>query len=163
VSANAAREVAANLAVIRDRAATVAPVAAAAAGGQAGEAMVKSLLTLRSHPAGTRTPSAPGDPPAKVSGDLARSVQRTPAASTGPGRASTTWGPTVIYGPVQEYGATIHVRARKVLADKAHGHFFGTQVTLPARPYVGPATRILIATGTFADVSSAAFAGALGF
>lgn len=162
MSANAARDVAANLRVIRDRATVAAPVAAAAAAGQAGEAMVKTLLTRTSHPSGTRTPSAPGSPPSRISGNLARSVQRTPAASTGPGRAMTAWGPTVIYGPVQEYGTTIHVRSKQVLANRSTGQFFGTHVTLPPRPFMRPATRLLIDSGTFTRVSGAAFVAALG-
>ena len=124
--------------------------------------MVKVLLTQQSHGAGTPTPSPPGTPPAKISGVLARSVMRTPTQRIGPGIAYTTWGPTVVYGPVQEYGAIITAKSARVLANRATGQVFGVQVTIPARPYMSRGTELLISSGTFTRVQSAAFLAALG-
>jgi len=160
VSANAAAEVAARLRVIRDRAATRAPVAAATAAGKAGETKVKMVLQLRTHEAGTPTPSPKGAPPAKVSGDMARSVQRVPTALAGVGRAVTMWGPTVIYGPVHEYGATVTARNFPQLGNPEVG-FFGPQVKIPKRPFMAPSTRRLIESGMWTRVTGTAFVAAL--
>lgn|GEM_PF-1933602 len=161
MAVNAAADAAARLRVIRDRAATTAPVAAATAAGRAGETMVKMTLQLRTHALGTPTPSPRGSPPAKISGDLARSVQRTPAVLTGPGRAMTAWGPTLFYGTVQEFGyPDITAKNFPVLGNPAAG-FFGKSVTIPARPFMRPSAVKLIESGTFGKVTGKAFLAAL--
>jgi hypothetical protein len=161
VSVNAAAEVSVRLRLIAERAARPAPVAAATAAGRAGETLVKVVLTKRSHALGTPTPSPKGSPPAKISGDLARSVQRTPTAPLGPGRAESTYGPTLFYGTVQEYGwPNIRAKNFPVLGNPTVG-FFGKEVTIPARPFMKPSTDLLIASGTAARVMTAAFLTAL--
>ena len=84
MAANAATEVAARLRVIAARAEREAPVAVVQALGRAGETATKLTLTKRTHTAGTRTPSAPGQPPAMVSGQLRRRIIRAPARAMGP-------------------------------------------------------------------------------
>jgi hypothetical protein len=161
VSANAAQEVIDRLQVIRGRAAAEATQAAATAGGKAGETLVKVTLLKMSHDAGTPTPSPKGSPPAKISGDLARSVQRTPTVLLAPGIASSTYGPTVIYGTVQEFGMPISVKRKQVLANVATGQIFGTSVVIPPRPFMRPTTVMLMESGKLAQAMADAFLAAL--
>lgn len=81
----------------------------------------RRLLSLRSHPRGTPTPSPAGAPPARISGDLRGSVQVDAAPEGGLGiyRASVRTG--LDYSWVQEFGGPV-----------------GRGSTLPARPYVKP-------------------------
>lgn len=79
----------------------------------------RTLLNLGSHPPGTRTGSAPGSPPWRISGHLTDSVTVRRARSTGPGRWEGQVGPTAVYGRVQELG--------------------GGPYSLPARPSLRPA------------------------
>jgi hypothetical protein len=85
------------------------------------EREAKTQLTSSSHPRGTPTPSAPGDPPSLVSGNLRRSVR-----VDGPNRHGRTgWegqvGPTADYGRIQELGG------------------YTEYSYLPPRPYMQPA------------------------
>lgn len=84
------------------------------------EARTKQLLSLTSHPPGTPTPSAPGSPPALISGALRRSI-----TVTDPTRIGDAWtvtvGPTIVYGRIQELGGTA-----------------GRGSQLPPRPYLAP-------------------------
>jgi hypothetical protein len=160
VSSNAAAEVARNLRGVRARAEISAPAAAATAAGQAGETMVKMVLQVRTHELGTPTPSQPGQPPAKISGALARSIQRTPTVRLGAGIASTAWGSKLIYAPVQEYGAVISAKNFPQLGNPTVG-FFGKHVRIPPRPFMELSTRRLMYSGTLTRVASAAFLEAL--
>jgi phage gpG-like protein len=91
------------------------------AAGYLVEARIKMLLTTSSHPPGTPTPSAPGDPPSLVTGTLRRSI--TVDAPTGPAnRRVIRVGPRVVYGRIQELGGIA-----------------GRGAVLPPRPYVRPA------------------------
>jgi HK97 gp10 family phage protein len=88
------------------------------------EKRAKEKLTTSSHAASEPTPSAPGEPPSLVTGNLRRSIKVTgPTLIT-----SSTWmgqvGPTAVYGRIQELGG---VTGR------------GGATTLPARPYMRPA------------------------
>lgn len=85
------------------------------------EAATKDKLALASHTAGTPTPSAPGDPPALVTGTLRRPIQVTGPEDLGGGRWLAQVGPTTIYGRIQELGGETRGR------------------TLPPRPYLEPA------------------------
>ena len=85
------------------------------------ERRAKQNLGLKSHKEGTPTPSAPGEPPALISGNLRRSITVAgPDAVT-----ANSWrgqvGPTAVYGRIQELGGPT-----------GHG-------VLPARPYLTPA------------------------
>lgn len=89
------------------------------------ERNAKQLLSLTSHPKGTKTPSRPGQPPSLVTGALKKSVKvRGPRAI--PGGYEALIGPTVVYGRIQELGG---------MAGK------GLRTRLPARPYMRPAMR----------------------
>lgn len=79
----------------------------------------RMLLNLGSHPPGTRTGSAPGSPPWRISGHLGDSVTVRRARSVGPGRWEGAAGPTAVYSRVQELG--------------------GGPYRLPARPSLRPA------------------------
>lgn len=79
----------------------------------------RTLLTLGSHPPGTRTGSPPGSPPWRITGHLTDSVTVRRARPLGPGRWEGSVGPTAVYGRVQELG--------------------GGPFRLPARPSLRPA------------------------
>jgi phage gpG-like protein len=145
MSANAAVDVVARLKVIRARAATVAPRAAVTAMSLTALKATQLELTRTSHPAGTPTPSRPGDPPSLVTGTLRRSIVATPAISAGPARYLATVGGTVIYARIQELGGTA-----------------GRGSVLPARPYLRPATEKLASSGTLTAVAAKAWTAALG-
>lgn len=85
------------------------------------------LLALSSHPPGTPTPSAPGQPPSLVSGALRRSITVEPPVHTAEGW-SIVVGPTIVYGRIQELGGN---------TGRNHATY------LPPRPYMRPAWAIL--------------------
>lgn len=161
MSVNAAADLAVTLRRMRARAAGPAVKAAATAAGRGGETATKMALQLTTHSAGTPTPSAPGAPPSKISGQLARSMQRAPTVVAGPGLASSTYGPTVIYGIVQEFGMTITVRSKQVLANTETGQVFGPTVTLPPRPFMRPTAVKFAESGMLAKLAGEAFTAAL--
>jgi phage gpG-like protein len=78
-------------------------------------------------------PSAPGSPPARRTGTLARSLRVKPAQSGGDS-ATARLAPHTVYARIQQLGGTIRVVRAKVLTDGKR--VFGKQVTLPARPYM---------------------------
>lgn len=84
------------------------------------ERRAKEKLTTSSHEPGTPTPSAPGEPPSLVTGNLRRSIKVTGPEEIGPARWRSEVGPTAIYGRIQELGG-----------DTGRG-------TLPPRPYMQP-------------------------
>jgi phage gpG-like protein len=102
-------------------------------------------LTFHTHPRGTPTPSAPGEPPALISGALRRSekVRRT---SHGPDVFAGGVGPTIVYGPIQERGGWT-----------GRGH----RSYLPPRPFQRPAAfnSIPKIRRLFADVWTRAIKG----
>jgi hypothetical protein len=82
------------------------------------------LLTQRSHARGTPTPSPPGSPPARISGDLAGSVKAHDPERHELGHWSAETAPDTPYAAIQEHG----------------GHAGrGGASHLPARPYMAPA------------------------
>ena len=85
---------------------------------------VQAVLTARSHGFSTKTPSAPGTPPAAISEALAASMMNEPAVMTGPADAMARSGPTIRYSRIQELGGD---------AGRDHASH------LPRRPYVEPA------------------------
>jgi phage gpG-like protein len=105
-----------------DRATAVATSAAA----EAVREKIHEKLTAQEHPPGTPTPSRSGDPPAKVSGRLANSVERGNVENRGFGDYAITVGPDAVYARIQELGG-----------DTGRGHL----THLPPRPYVAPAMR----------------------
>ncbi len=85
------------------------------------ERRTKQRLRTYTHPEGTPTPSPPGDPPAWVTGNLARSVDTEGPTLVAPGRWRGQVGPTAVYGRIQELGGVAGHGAR-----------------LDARPYLQP-------------------------
>lgn len=81
----------------------------------------RRLLTYQSHAKGTPTPSAPGQPPAKISGDLSESVSIQGPHPIPDGFEARVGG-TTAYARIQELGGTA-----------------GNGARLPARPYLSPA------------------------
>ena len=157
MAGNVGADLAATLRRIQAAAEGPAVRAAATAAGRAGETATKMALSAQSHQAGTPTPSSPGQPPALISGTLRRSIHRTPTVLLGGGVASTTYGPTVIYGIVQEFGMTIHSKGSWPLRNVATGQAFGQVVTLPARPFMRPTVVKLAESGTLAKLTGTAF------
>lgn len=80
-------------------------------------------LSLTSHPRGTPTPSAPGEPPSLISGALRRAM-KSRRDQRGPDVYSGATGPAIVYGPIQERGGW---------AGAGHRSY------LPPRPYLRPA------------------------
>lgn len=83
------------------------------------------------------SPSAPGTPPARRTGTLARSVRPEPAKSTGAGRASSSVAPHAVYARIQQNGGDIYPVRAKLLRFKVGGKYrYAKHVHLPARPYM---------------------------
>ncbi len=49
---------------------------------------------------------------------------------------SASYGPHVVYAAIQDRGGVIHVRTKKVLANRRTNQFFGKQVTIPGQHYM---------------------------
>lgn len=98
------------------------------------EAETKTLLGAKRHSAKTKTPSAPGEPPAQITGTLRASITSTDAERRGFGDYRAQVGPTVVYGRVQELGGNTG------------------RTTLPARPYLSTALRNLRDSGELARI-----------
>jgi len=111
-------DVIARLERIRDEGHTMADLAADAMAAVMVRQVIEEL-GRSSHPPGTPTPSAPGDPPSLITGTLRRSVM---AKNLGPGFRRV--GATTIYARIQELSG-----------DTGRGH----ATHLPARPYLKPA------------------------
>lgn len=162
MSSNAAREVAARLREIRKLAESEAPLAAVRALSQAGETAVKVTLTSSTHREGTPTPSAPGQPPSLISGNLRRSGHRTTARVTSPGWARCALGFMAVYAPVHEFGPVIiRSKGNYPLRNRKTGQVFGQQVTIPRRPYVFPAMKRYQESGMARRVAEDAWKAAL--
>ena len=81
-------------------------------------------LELKEHPRGTPTPSAKGEPPAKITGVLRDSFETLGPTPLGAGAWRESLGPTAVYARIQELGG-------------AAGR--GGASILPERPYLRPA------------------------
>lgn len=87
------------------------------------ERNTKRALRTYTNPEGWQ-PAPPGEPPAWVTGNLARSVSVEGPDQAGPGRWSGRVGPTAVYGRIQELGGVA-----------------GRGSVLPPRPYMDPTFR----------------------
>ena len=123
---------------LADRADNEGGRAAANAMADAGRDEIRRKLGQKSHARGTPTPSAPGTPPARISGALQASVRSTPA--TGGGGTWTAYaGPRgVVYAAIQNFGG---------VAGRGH------KSHLPPRPYVN----VLGAEARISQAGSSAF------
>lgn len=122
---------------------------------------VKSELARFPHPAHTRTPSPPGEPPGLISGRLRESVTKTPATS-GPVSVSHV-GPHRVYAVIQEYGGPMHAhRLGGYMTWVTDGRrYYRKAIWLPERPYMRPVARRLSATGQLSEVALRAFGAAI--
>ena len=162
MSSNAARDVAARLREIRKLAESEAPMAACRAVGQTAETAVKVTLTTFTRTEDQVTPSKPGQPPALVTGDLRRSIRRTPPVLVAPGRAGCQVGSTLIYAAPQEFGVTIDAKGGGYLKFKYGGIWHQVrQVKLPKRPYLRTATQRMVASGMLRRVAEDAWRAAM--
>lgn len=83
------------------------------------------------------SPSPPGEPPARRTGTLARSVRAEPAVAAGAGRATSSVAPHTVYARIQQKGGVIVPVRAKVLRWKEGGKYrYARRVVLPARPYM---------------------------
>ena len=105
---------------LADRAEGPAGRAAATAGAEALRDEMKRKLGQRGHPRGTPTPSAPGTPPARVSGALMGSVTASPAMGGGGVWRAHSGPHGIVYAAIQNFGGT---------AGRHHASH------LPPRPY----------------------------
>lgn len=155
-------------AMLKKRIGDEGPKAAAYAMARAFHGEVVGVeLVMSSHAPGTRTPAPPGGPPAAVSGGLRRSVRLYPAVSTGSYRAKSRVAPLIVYARIQEQGGT--VTAKHTYIDR-HGiirpgylrfgvsgnYHFARSVTLPARPYMAPVHRRMVADGRLRSAAARA-------
>jgi phage gpG-like protein len=124
------------------------PFAAAAAAEAMGGLMVAETmrtLSATSHARGTPTPSAPGQPPALITGTLSRSVTADPVKPLSETQFMVQVGATTVYARIQELGGQC-----------GRGH----ATTLPPRPYLAPTVqRISPALGQVAVAAAAAILG----
>lgn len=111
---------------IADRAGSQGGRAAANAMGRQAETEIKQQLRRRSHAKRTPTPSPPGQPPARISGALERSVVARLPVDAGAYRWVSRVGPDIVYDAIQDRGG---------VAGRNHAS------TLPPRPYMAPAQR----------------------
>lgn len=132
--------------------------------------LANDVLVRASHTRGSPTTSAPGSPPALVSGSLKRSLRQFPAIPTGAYRAKSKVSPLIIYARIQEKGGVIV--AKHTYIDQ-HGHtrigalsfvisgrrVFVGSVKIPARPYMKPARREVIANGELRRAAMKAIRG----
>jgi hypothetical protein len=88
---------------------------------------IRENLRLKTHPVGTATPSAPGEPPALMTGHMMRSVKHRGARRLRAHVFMASTGPTAVQSRIQEKGGWTGASHRTYL---------------PPRPYVGPAVRI---------------------
>ena len=153
---------------IRDQAATAA---APAVDGMAGtfEDAVGRTLRLSAHapmpagaphsiPFGIFHKAAPGAPPAYATGDLARSVMRTPAS--GGITASALVGATAVYAALQEWGGeTWPSRSAYMHWVNTAGPWWKKRVTVPEHPYFRPTVDRTVADGSLSAAAAKGFAG----
>lgn len=167
-------ELPALLTAIRDRAAEAAPPVAMAMADTFGEHLRDVTLNRYSHPPFSKTPAPEGQPPARISGDLARSVRAAPLPGSGM-VAHAEAGPHTIYARLQQEGGDIFVRRRRYLkwltdyptdatafwkSEREGGGLFlnfAKSVHIPARPYMEPARDEVTGDGSLTRRAMEAF------
>lgn len=110
-------------------------------------------VTLRksTHPRGTVTTAAPGEPPALVTGTLRRSARIVPAPE-GVARATASVRVGTVYARIQELGGVITAKRTKYLRFQyPRGSWHSVRsVRLPKRPYMRPTRDRLVSEGRLA-------------
>jgi phage gpG-like protein len=123
------------------------------------QGFVERELTRRFHPLGSWTNSIRGEPPAWITGELARSVWTTRGVTTGT-YATASVAPHTVYARIQELGGTIRARRVRYLH---WGTTFVKHVDIPERPYMHPAIRDAISSGQLTQVAMRSFEDHMGF
>lgn len=95
------------------------------------------VLSAKTHPEGTPTPSLPGEPPALVTGNLIRSYVSEGPEWIGPDVVAGRVGPSAVYARIQDLGGDVYAINYPQLGNPEVG-FFGPHVYLPPRPYIEP-------------------------
>ena len=105
----------------------------------------RALLMSRVHGFQTKTPSAPGTPPASISGALAGSI----VVTGDEGSLSADVGPTSDHGREQELGGPM----------SGHMHwwedgkeYWSREHILPERPYLKPGTEAIVDSGRLTEI-----------
>lgn len=146
---------------LRDKAAVAAEPCVMAMAGTFKDRLTGVTLRRYSHPPATKTPSPPGQPPAWMTGELARSVTSVLGPSGGM-TATATVGPHTVYARIQEYGGSIRpVRARFLRWTEDGIVHYSKHVRLPPRPYMRPAIREVIEDGSLTRAAAEAFMAAV--
>lgn len=153
------------LKAIRDEASTAAVPAVGAMAGKFEDDVGRTLrMTFHapmpagpphSIPFGIFYPAAAGAPPAFATGNLARSMMRTPAS--GGLVASAMVGNTAVYSAVQEWGSTLYPNSAWLHWRNTHGSWFMRSVTVPEHPYFRRTLRFDLANGSLTEAAMKAF------
>lgn len=118
-----------------------AATAAVVTAGIMYQSRVKMMLSGRASNKG-RTPSPPGQPPAKDTGMLGRSIQMDDGKANDPHRPLVRVGTKLKYAPIHEFGGTITAKNAPALRFKIGDQWVMVKsVTLPPRPFMRPALR----------------------
>jgi hypothetical protein len=153
---------------IQSRVARAAPDMAMAMGQTHEKYLVGvTLVQSGSHPPVTRTPAAPGAPPAQMPGGLNGSLRESVNVVRGPGTGmvgSSVVGPHVIYSCAIEFGGTRSSSSGLWLwvgyigpqAVRRRG-WVKSSVHIPARPYMMPSRQAVIANGSVTAAADASF------
>jgi phage gpG-like protein len=100
----------------------------------------KEALTMQWHGKGTRTPSAPGTPPAAITGELAASIVVTETDD------GAMVGPTTDYAREQELGGPMQGHPMMHWFEDGV-EYYSREHSLPARPYFEPSEEAAIRSG----------------
>lgn len=157
-------ELPAYLQAIRDRAAAAMVPVADAMGDSYKEHLTGfTLHESGAHPPVTQTPAAPGRPPAFMTGGLAASVVKSPAAG-GPGYGECTVVPLAVYAGTQEYGGVHAGKPFMALwiryigyAEVKRRKWLRRTVSIPARPFMSVAVAETVANGDLQRAAMEAF------
>lgn len=149
------------LARFRAKAASAAPACAMAMGRTHEHHLVWSTLARTGHPPVTQTPSAPGEPPAVMTGRLRNSVTCVRGVNSG-SYATTLVGPHTVYAATQEWGdvhrGTMWLWVKYVgPAEVKRRHWVRDVVDIPPRPYMRPSRDEVIASGAVTRTANMAF------
>lgn len=120
-------------------------------------------LTSDYHAPDTWTPSAPGSPPAAISGALAASMTALMMTDTeawvGPTDSARSFnGP---YGRIQELGGEMHGHPMMHFFRADEGWHHRTFVELPSRPFLYPSTVDVVESGRLTAIYVAAWTEAI--
>ena len=120
---------------------------------------VQAVLLSRRHAFSTKTPSAPGTPPAAISGALAASMLNEQAVEIGPETWESKSGPTAPWSRIQEMGGTMTAHSERGMRwqEPPGVWHMSMEHDLPARPYLGVTAEAMAESGQLTDAAAAAF------